>query len=192
MQCAGLCCELKTCYESGGNRITNIALIGCFDSFLWANNVLNMVVNFLNKVRGARKSHQKAVEKIKVCNGVKERLLRPESALNDATWFVGELSLGSVNAAAPLAKAVELCYVDVGDGSSSSSAQPFLSTMRGFFPLHCSVCRCGEKKEIPIYLKFNQQNCPRVFWDGKYSFCVFNKGEYMQGGGGQLSCLLLI
>lgn len=57
MQCAELCWKQKTCYESGGNRITNIALIGCFDSFLWANNVLNMVVNFLNKVGGARKSH---------------------------------------------------------------------------------------------------------------------------------------
>lgn len=147
MQCAELCCKLRTCCESGGDRITNIALKGCFDSFLWANNVLNMVVNFLNKVRGARKSHQKAVEKIKVCNGVKGRLLRPESALNDATWFVSELWLGSVNAAAPLAKAVELCYVDVGDGSSSSSAQPFLSTMRGFFSLHCSVCRCGKKRD---------------------------------------------
>lgn len=151
MQCAELCFKLKTCYESGGNRITNIALKGCFDSCLLANNVLNMVVNFLNKVRGARKSRQKAVEKIKVSNGVKERLLRPESALNDATWFVSELSLGSVNAAAPLAKAVELCYVDVGDGSSSSSAQPFLSTMRGFFsPPLLSLPLWRKKKRSPF------------------------------------------
>lgn len=76
-------------------------------------------------------------------------------------------------------------------GAAAALLSPFSPQCGAFFP---SIAQSAvvEKKEIPIYLKFNQQNCPRVFWDGKYSFCVFNKGEYMQGGGGQLSCRLLI
>lgn len=78
-----------------------------------------------------------------------------------------------MNAASPLAKAAELCYVNVGDGKQQlCSAQPFLSTMRGFL---LTLLTLSMEKEI--YSETNK-NIHMYFRAANTAFVCLIKREY--------------
>lgn len=84
-----------------------------------------------------------------------------------------------MNAASPLAKAAELCYVNVGDGKQQlCSAQPFLSTMRGFL---LTLLTLSMEKEILFYLNFyseTNKNIHMYFRAANTAFVCLIKREY--------------
>lgn len=85
--------------------------------------------------------------------------------MNAATLWLYEPRLEPVKAAAPLAKAAELCYVSVGDGKQQLCAllSPFLSTMRGFL---LTLLTLAVEKEILLLLQVllrDRPKYPRVF-----------------------------
>lgn len=110
-----------------------------------------------------------------LCNGVK-CFLSKQSA---ATLCVHEPRVEHVNAASPLAKAAELCYVNVGDGKQQlCSAQPFLSTMRGFL---LTLLTLSMEKEILFYLNFyseTNKNIHMYFRAANTAFVCLIKREY--------------
>ncbi len=75
-----------------------------------------------------------------------------------ATLCVHEPRVEPVNAASPLAKAAELCYVNVGDGKQQLPAllSPF-SLQCGAFCSHCSLCPWKRDPLLLEVLLRNQQ-----------------------------------
>lgn len=69
--------------------------------------------------------------------------------LNTATSCIPEARVQPVKAASPLAKAAELCYVNVGDGRQQLPAlfSPF-SLQCGAFCSHCSLSPWKKKDAV--------------------------------------------
>lgn len=100
-----------------------------------------------------------------------------------------------MKAASPLAKAAELCYVNVGDGKQQLSALlcSALSLYNAGLSAHIAHSIRG-KKETLFHFKFHletNKNIHVCFRTANTAFVCLIK-ESMQGGGGQLSCCLLI
>lgn len=100
-----------------------------------------------------------------------------------------------VKAAPPLAKAAELCYVNVGDGRQQLSARLSLfsphcrALLRA--PLALSVAKRLLFSFCPKVAQRNQQKCSGGFKSCTRSFCMFSEGRERRAEGASSAAVCL-